>query len=307
MNRVIITGASGFLGKNLVAHLLKKQIEIIAVVRDKAKLKDNTNPKLQIIELDLQDIGRLPEIITQNDYHSFYHFGWAGTSGADRENYELQAGNIKASCDAVKAAKILGCKKFINAGSLMEFESRKFMELPGQKPAGNYIYRSAKLAAHYMAKAEAGRRNLPFINLIISNVYGKGEVSDRFISTTLRKILSNDKMTFTSGTQLYDFINIEDAVEAFYAVGERGKDYTDYYIGSNEVKQLKKYIEDIFDSLPVKITPVFGEIPYDGVSLTYEEFDRQRLKLDTGFACKIPFKEGILNNYKWLLEQKAGC
>lgn len=306
MKKVIVTGAGGFLGKSLVQNLIKKGIEVFAVVRnlDKVEKELCKNTLLHILELDLIHIEELPQRIGETNFDVFYHFAWAGTSGLAREDYELQLWNVQMACRAVDIAKKLECKKFIHAGSLMEYESIKYMQAPGKRPVGNYLYRSAKLAAHYMAKAEAGKLGLPFINLIISNVYGRGEKSGRFINTTLRKILLEEETKFTSGTQLYDFINIKDAAEAFYNVGEYGKDYEDYYIGSNQIKPLRQYVEEIFECLPTEQKPVFGEVPFDGVSLTYNEFDRKTLERDTGFQCRISFQDGILDTYRWLEEGK---
>lgn len=301
MKRIIITGASGFLGKNFVLKALEKGTEVFAVVRDVGKLADIADQeRLHTIPLDLEYISELPKVLSLKGFDAFYHFAWSGTAGREREDYRLQIRNAQAACEAVCAAKELKCEKFINAGSLMEYESIKFMEQPGQKPVGNYIYRSAKLAAHYIAKAEAGRLELPFVNLIISNVYGRGEVSGRFISATLQKILKDEKMDFTAGTQLYDFIYITDAAEAFYLVGKYGKPYMDYYIGSNEIRPLREYIERLFECLLIQKKPVFGNVSFDGKSLSYNEFERGCLERDAGFCCKVSFEEGIRETYEWL-------
>ena len=178
------------------------------------------------------------------------------------------------------------------------------METREEKPVGNYLYRSAKLSAHYMAKAEAGRLGIPFINMIISNVYGEGEVSNRFICSTLKKIINDEDIAFTSGEQMYDFIHIGDAVRAFYYVGEKGKAYCDYYIGSGEIKPLKQYIIDMYDTLDIKKKPGLGKIKYDGISLNYDEFNRDSLKKELGFECNVSFMEGIKKTYKWLQETR---
>lgn len=307
MKKIIVTGASGFLGKSFVRKALGDGTEVYAVVKDITKLKDIENHHLlHVLQLDLEQISTLPQLIKMEGFDAFYHFAWAGTSGIGREDYGLQIKNIKMACKAVDAACKMKCEKFINAGSLMEYESMKFMERPGEIPAGNYIYRSAKLAARYLAKAEAGRAGIPFVNLIISNIYGKGEVSGRLISATLQKIMKGEKATFTAGTQLYDFIYITDALEAFYLVGQYGKPYTDYYIGSNQIKPLREYIQEIFACLPTEETPVFGEILYDGGSLGFDEFERDNLKRDTGFCCRTSFQEGIKETFEWLREREGG-
>lgn len=323
MKKVIITGASGFLGRNLVCALLKRDIEVTAVVhklpeRQSAPLPsqpyarphdhpamegdDFHRKQLHIAEVELSDYSMLDQHILPESYDVFYHFAWAGASGKEREDTALQLTNVKAACAAVGAAKRLGCRKFVNAGSLMEYEAMKCMQAKGMAPDGNYMYRSAKLAAHYMAKTEAGRIGMPFVNMIISNVYGEGEISARFISSVLQKLIKGENTAYTAGTQLYDFIHIADAAEAFYQVGKNARAYCDYYIGSGQIRPLREYIEELHACLPVRQEPVFGNIPYDGVQLSYQEFDPEALFRDSGFQCKISFQEGIQRTYQWLKE-----
>lgn len=297
-----MTGASGFLGGHLVKALLKKNVEVTAVVRDAGKLTGIKNGLLCVVEADLADYAVLDKKVLAGSYDAFYHFAWAGTSGEARADAALQLFNVKSACEAVGAAKRLGCRRFVNAGSLMEYEAAECMRAPGLKPDGNYLYRSAKLAAHYMAKAEAGRTGLPFVNLIISNVYGEGELSARLISATLRKLVKGERVSFTAGAQLYDFIYMEDALEAFYQAGENGKPYCDYYIGSGQIRPLREYIEELYGCLPAGQKPWFGDVPYDGVRLSYCEFDREALARDTGFVCRVPFEEGIRRTYAWMKE-----
>lgn len=306
MKKAIITGATGFLGKNLVYALLKRNIEVTAVVRDSGKLSGIRNELLHIVELDLSEYDMLDKHIPAGSYDAFYHFAWAGTSGKEREDALMQLANVKAACAAVGAAKSLGCRKFVNAGSLMEYEAMQCMQAQGVVPGGNYMYRSAKLAAHYMAKTEAGRMGMPFINMIISNVYGEGEISARLISSVLQKLRKGETVSFTAGTQLYDFIHIADAAEAFYQIGENGRPYCGYYIGSGQIRPLREYIEELYACLPTGQKPVFGDIPYDGVQLSYQEFDKGALSRDTGFFCKVPFSEGIQRAYTWM-EKRYGA
>lgn len=300
--KIIITGATGFLGKNLTQKILEEQIEVYAIVRNKERIEKTLlmSPLLHVIELDMSEILKLPRLLQEREFEAFFHFAWEGTSGSAREDYSLQTKNILAACNAVHVAKELNCQKFINAGSLMEYESKKLMEFEAIQPVGNYIYRSSKLAAHYIAKSEAGRIGLPFINLIISNVYGIGELSGRFISSTLQKLAKGESVSFTAGTQLYDFIYLTDATEAFFHAGLHGKAYTDYYIGSGLVQPLRNYITELYSALNLTEKPQFGTVPYDGISLTYQEFDMSALKRDTGFQCSTGFTEGIQKTYQWI-------
>lgn len=302
MQKVIITGANGFLGSALAVKLAEQGVEIYAVVREQAqrtgKLMQYSN--IHIVFCDLEKITQLPLKLSQTGFDAFYHFAWAGTSGITRTDYTLQLNNVRFCCDAVKVASILRCKKFIFAGSIMEYESANYIAKDGCIPSLSYIYSTAKLAAHFMAKTVAVNLKIEFIEAIISNIYGVGEHSQRFVNTTLRKFLNQEKVKFTAGEQLYDFIYISDAVEAFQIIGENGQAQENYYIGNPHPKPLKDFIVEMYDFLQPSYPLLMGEIPFNGVSLTYKEFDTTKLQKDFDFIPKVSFYEGITMLVEWI-------
>ena len=121
MKRVIITGATGMIGRTLINYLSEKDIEILAIIRKKSRRKNNlpNNKNLKIIECDLNELCNLD--IEERNYDTFYHFAWDGTFGEDRNNLYKQDLNIKYTLDAVELAKKMGCKTFIGAGSQAEY------------------------------------------------------------------------------------------------------------------------------------------------------------------------------------------
>ena len=86
------------------------------------------------------------------------------------------------------------------------------------------------------------------------------------------------------------------------AIGEKGKNNKTYYIGSQEPKPLKEFLLTMRDLVDPNIMIGLGEIPFNGVSLSYKEFDINAVKDDTGFVPQISFKEGIDNTIAWLQE-----
>lgn len=302
MKKAIVTGASGFVGQWLIKELSSQDVNVIAVVRnersDISSLRKFNNVK--IVACTLDEIDKLPSKITEEDIDVFYHFAWSGTSGSDRGDVKLQLSNIEAACSAVKAAAEIGCRKFINAGSIMEYEAMQYVPADSSKPGLGYIYSTAKQTADFMAKTLAVDLKLPYINGIISNIYGPGEKSPRFINSTIRKFLNKEKPSFTHGEQLYDFIYASDAARAFYIIGEKGKPYTSYYIGNPSPEPLKNYVIAIRNIIDKAIELNFGEIPFQGALLKYDEFDTKKLLREFGFESEVAFEEGIRRTSTWL-------
>ena len=136
----------------------------------------------------------------------------------------------------------------------------------------------------------------------MSNVYGPGEYSPRLINTTIRKIIRGEHCAFSSGTQKYDFIYIDDAINAFIKIGELGKNNKTYYIGSLNPKPLKKFLLELRDVVDKNAEMGFGEMEFNGVSLTYNEFNINAIKDDTGLIPLIEFKDGIKRTADWIRE-----
>ena len=172
-------------------------------------------------------------------------------------------------------------------------------------PGRNTLYSSAKAAANHMARTMAGEFHLDYIRALLSNVFGPGEKSPRLINTCLRKLLQGEHCAFSSGEQMYDFIYIEDAVEILAAIGERGVSNKTYYIGSQNPQPLKEFLYELRDQVDPGAEIGLGELPFEGVSLTYREFDINAVKEDTGIVPRVSFSQGIQNTVRWMKGNKT--
>lgn len=302
MRKVIITGANGFIGKNLAITLAAKGIKVYAVIKDitsdVSEIKDIFN--VEIIYCNSRNILELEQKISDRDIDVFYHFAWAGTSGDMRADYELQLKNIKSCCDSIKVTKNMQIKKFVFAGSILEYECQKYISENFSQYGLNHIYSTAKLSAHYMAKILSYNLGVNFLSTIISNAYGVGEISQRLINTTIVKLIKKEKMSFTKGDQLYDFIYIDDAVRAFELIGDFGRPFKTYYIGNKEPKLLKEFLITIRDYIDKNIELGLGELPSNKTYLNYTEFSTLGLYEDFNFQPTVSFEEGIELTINWL-------
>ena len=305
MKTAIVTGANGFVGSALVRELILKGVNVYAVVRNKDKCADLNNFKnITIIECEMSDYKNLNHYICKKNIDVFYHFSWDGTVGDKRSDYTLQLRNVEFTCDAVKAAKKMNIKKFVFAGSIIEYEYEKCIKEKYFDIGINNIYGISKITARNMAEVLANSIGVDFIPTIISNIYGVGEVSDRLFKNTLKKMLNGEKTSFTTCEQLYDFIYIDDAVRAFYLVGKYGEKFKNYYIGNKEPKKLKEYITQMKDCANKNCQLGFGDIQYKGISLTYKEFDTYSLYNNFTFEPQVSFSEGIKKTIGWLKGMK---
>ena len=208
MKTAVVTGANGFVGSAVVNELLSNNYKVYAVVRNNHADRLSDLDNVEIVNCELSDIDRLPGQITEK-CDVFYHFAWSGSAGKDRANTRLQLDNVQWSVESIRAAKKLGCSRFVFAGSIVEKECLAAAYTGGNRPGLGYIYGGGKVAAHILCSSVAAAEGIDLLWGEITNAYGVGEVSPRLVNSTIRKCIAGVSPEFTAGTQNYDFVYIE--------------------------------------------------------------------------------------------------
>ena len=104
MKKVIVTGATGFVGSWVTKELLAHGIEVIAVVRENShNLEKLQGQNVKIVFCNLSNMSSLPQLIEDRDIDTVYHFGWQGVSDEDIRNADIQMENVKATLDLIKS------------------------------------------------------------------------------------------------------------------------------------------------------------------------------------------------------------
>lgn len=306
MRKAIVTGANGFIGSNLLKMMSDEQVRIYAIIKDKDEKIDHILglPGVEIVYCDLDNINKLPKLISDRDIDVCIYLAWAGSFGDARANYKLQLQNVRYALETAVAIAEMGVKRFVGAGTLAEKDVLNYHLADGATPNAVSIYGIAKIAAHFMTKTECTRLGVEHIWCYLSNTYGIGNTTNNFVNMACRKMLKGEHTSFTAGEQTYDFVYITDTVRAIYAAADRGKANTAYYLGSGKERKLKEYIQVIRDTIDPSIELFLGEIPFNGIALAPEAYDSTKLTKDTGFTALVPFEDGIKWTVGWLKEQK---
>lgn len=297
---VVVTGSTGFVGRELVAELLRQKDHVTVLVRERRQIPKEWAECVQVIEASMEQYADLEKKdFAGEEADVFFHLAWNGTSGNLRANVPVQLKNIQYTCDAVSLAEKLNCKRFVNAGSIMEYEAMQYLTSAEADPGMGYIYSTAKLTADFMAKTTAVNHHMDYINVVISNIYGPGECSARFINTTVRKMLKNQIIELTHGQQLYDFIYITDAVKEVVLAAKKGEHNRNFYIGNAAPKPLKDFIIQMKKILKSESELQFGKVPFKGALLSYKEFDTEEMR-KLGYEPAITFEQGITMLKDWM-------
>lgn len=310
MNKTaIVTGANGFVGSAVTKELLNHGYTVYAVVRagKEKHLPKAEQGTLLTVNSSLETIRDLKnQLKGQNlEGSTFYHFAWAGSAGPARADASLQLNNVRWSLDAMETANALGCKRFVFASSIGEEESLAVAVTDGTKPDGHYLYGAAKFSTRLFATVEATRMGIELLWCKLANGYGAGDFSMRMLNATIKKCIRGENPQFTAGTQNYDFVYITDVARAFRLIGENGKPFHEYLIGSGNAKPLKELLLEMKAAIAPNLDFIFGDVPFTGINLPLTAFDTKKTEQDTGFKAQVSFAEGCRLTRDWLKEQQA--
>jgi len=300
----IVTGANGFVGTALLQELSERGFHVFAIVKDQKENieKIQTLPGVEIVYCEMDALSTLTDKIFEEP-ELFYHLAWAGSTGPARGDYKLQLTNVRWTLDAVNAAAAIGCKRFIGAGTLAEFDAALYVPMDGSTPNRVSCYAAAKIAAHYMSKAECAHMGISHLWAYLSNTYGVGNYTSNFVNFASKTMLTGKSADFTTGEQPYDFVYISDIAQGLGNIGISGKEGHSYYIGSTKPRKLKEFIKEIRDEIDPGIQLNLGAVPFNGVVQPESTFDCSKLVQDTGYCPKISFQEGIQKTIPWIRKQ----
>lgn len=298
---VVITGPTGTVGMALIKKCIDEGSRILLICHKGSKRNSMLpkNQNIRVIETELEELDKI-DLFVQKDYNVFYHLGWSGTYGPNRDNIELQLANISNTLKAVELAYRLGCRTFIGCGSQAEY-GRHNEKLSDSTPAfPENGYGMAKLCAGQMSRIRCEQLGMKHVWTRILSVYGLYDRDETIISSTLKKMLKGEKCDFTRGEQMWDFLYSEDAANALWLISERPKHGMVYPLGYGKSQPLKDYIRCMWELTGCKSKLEFGTIAYGRQQVMYLEADISELYKDTGFIPEVEFADGIGRMIEWI-------
>lgn len=299
MRKILITGASGFIGKALLKEYLNRGEDVIAVVRDKNKISEIISNKLTIIEADCSEYLNLDEKIC-SDIDIIYHCAFKGSFGAEElKNYKLQLENTEIVCDLVTFASKVKAKRIVFTSTINEIEVIKYLSQQEIQPRSTCIYSTGKIASEMMGKTIAYNSGVEFVSGLVAMPYGPGNTAKTLPNILMKKFDNNEVPKLIEGNNKYDLVFIDDVVRAFIAIGELGINQKSYYVGHRKLHTFKEIVTELKNIVNPELDLVFGEFK-DNLDLDYSVVDIDELFKDTGFECATDFVQGVEETIQWL-------
>lgn len=301
MKRIAIIGATGAIGTALLDACIRNQTEAYVLVRSDSKRKERipVSPFIHCISCSMEEMENL-DISGFSPIDVFYYFAWAGTHGTEARNeMNAQINNIKYTIDAVHLAHRWHADTFVGAGTQAEYGRTEGILRPETPCKPENGYGMAKLCAGQMSRIECAKLGIRHVWGRIVSTYGPRDGDNSMVSCAIRSCLKNETPLFTKGEQLWDYLYSGDAGNAFYKMGESGKNGSIYVLGSGSTRTLREFIEIICHTANSTVRPVFGAVPYMDKQVMHLEADISSLKEDTGFQPETAFEDGIKTTVEW--------
>jgi UDP-glucose 4-epimerase len=212
-DRIIITGANGFVGGHLSTALQVIGLRVTQLVRSKATV---SHKEVTQIVVDLNDSKRLKEIISTLQPNYVIHLA----ASKDRVNSGAQfcdsyQKNVVTSLNLISFCLDLpNFKRFIFLGSCDEYGQAicPFDEEMREMPAN--AYGLSKLAVTKILAGLYQSHQFPSVVLRPTVIYGSNQGSEMFLSALIQSLLSKKDFAMTHGNQFRDFVHVDDVVDA---------------------------------------------------------------------------------------------
>lgn len=254
--RVVITGATGFIGRNLASLYLEKGALVYALVRpdspNLAKLPRHKN--LIPVPCDLEHVSGCVDKIGRAD--AFFHLAWGGVNRQEIDSPKVQKKNIESSIECVKAAARLHCQIFMDAGSRVEYgitEDGRMQEDMECHPVNEYG--KAKLSFYKQAALLCREYGMTYFHLRFFSVYGPGDHPWSIISTLTRELPKGETVSLSACRHRWNFMYIRDAAEAVYQLHQTARQIRPednesglaVNIAGRDTRVLKEFVEEIHE------------------------------------------------------------
>ena len=265
MSKIVVTGATSFIGAPHVKKLEKCGHFIYAVIRPNSKNIDSIikSENVIIVECDMSNYDKLFDLIGSN-CDAFYHIAWNGTRVPERDNYDIQFDNYKNSIKAFNAALKLGCSHFYSIGSQAEYGTCRGVVDENYTPSPKTEYGKAKLQTYKDLSKMSLNNNIKFGWIRLFSAYGMNDYSNSLVSFCIKKMTRNEDVELTTGTQNWNYIFIDDVVNILYRlfIFDTFKNEV-FNVCSDDNRILKDYIIEMKTILKSTSKLLFGAKNYN--------------------------------------------
>ena len=253
LQRVLVTGAAGFIGGRLCERLVMDGMEVYGVSREA-----RSGGGVHWLQADLSCEAETRRVFDTVGPEVIFHLAGrpSASRGLDLVLPTLQQ-NLVAAVNVMVAAAEVGAGRVVLAGSLEEGDALQ----PDSVSSSPYAL--SKQAASAYARMLHSLHGLPIVIAKIFMVYGPGQTDpEKLIPYVITSLLRGESPRLGSGERPVDWVHVDDVVDALVATARaEGLTGQTIDVGSGELTTIRSVVEQVVEIIGTNATPMFGQLP----------------------------------------------
>lgn len=304
MKRCLLTGATGFLGKNLFRRLMDSGHECYVLVRPGRELTElndiAANRPFHARECDIvNEPNHLRRIFTSVSPDWVFHTAAMGTR-FDHTPESMVDVNIRATWRLLQAATGTGFEAFINAGASQEYGKKPRPTKETDSPMPDTFYGATKASATLMCQQFAIQTGMRITTVRVYSGYGPYEHEHRLIPQLIFRGRECTLPPLVHPDSARDYIYTKDTVDLFIKAAEYGGENPHILnAGTGEMKTLRGVVEIARSALGIDAQPQWGSMDDCQFDTTLWAADIAKTQSVLGWSPQYDFEDGFKQTIKW--------
>jgi len=303
MAKVLVTGATGFVGRHSIAPLLAKGHDVHTVG---SRPVDREIPGVTHHQADLLDAGQMERVITTVQADKLLHFAWFVKPG----EYLTSFNNIRwvhATLEMLRLFEENGGTRSVLSGTCFEYDlQRGFLTEAVTATRPDSLYGTCKNALRQMAEVYAGQSGLSTAWGRIFYLYGAHEYPGRLVPSVINAVLRGEDAKCSHGLQVRDFMHVQDVADAFVALLESAVTGS-VNIASGQPVTIRGIAFKIARQAGREDLVKLGAYPAPENEPPVILGDTRKLNNDVGWKPSISLDDGLARTFDWWKVQQEGA
>jgi UDP-glucose 4-epimerase len=309
MKRVVLTGATGFVGANLAEKLLEDGHEVHILLRDGYKTWriEHFFSHLHPHEINLLDRDKLDAEIQRIRPDWIFHLATYGAYSWQDNSTQAIHTNYLSTVNLIEACLKTGFEVLVNTGSSSEYGLKDHAPAENEYLEPNSYYAATKAAATIFCRYIAQRNNSPIFTLRLYSVYGAFEEPQRFIPQVILNGLEGRFPPLADPEIARDFIFTEDVVRAYLLLATSATSLLPgeiYNAGTGKQTTIKEVVEIAREVFNIKTEPLWNSMPNRSWDSRTWVANNHKL-CGLGWQPHYEFRTGFLETVAWFLNNTA--
>lgn len=303
--KVLVTGATGFVGSCLTRRLVEMGYDVHIFTRSKSnkwRIADLLR-KVTDHQVDLRDAGSVEKAVAQIGPTIIYHLATYGGFSSQKEPLVIIESNLMGTVNLLSACEKIGFDCFINTGSSSEYglKSNPMSENDILEPVGDYGV--SKAAATLYCRSSALEKDLPIITFRLFSPYGPWDDSKRLIPYVVKSLLRGESPKLSTPKSVRDFIYIDDVLDIFLKVINLPVSGGDIFnIGSGAQVSIGEVVSMITKIIESGVEPIWGKVNSQRPEPGSWAADIRKVKTELGWFPSKSLWTGLNKTVKWFRE-----